>query len=327
MNQQETNGGLQTTGDPKVYTFEDEYKDLLDLILKRGEHRADRTGTGTLAVFGQQLRIDLKRGFPIMTTKKMGLKTILSELLWFIEGSGDERRLAEILHGTRDESKKTIWSPNAAGTTGAKFKPAFPGDLGRVYGVQWRKWQHLKLKGHDDFLSHAEGGTTYFGARVLVEEIDQLKQVVNTLKTKPTDRRIILTAWNPGDLDDMALPPCHMFAQFYLSNDKKLSCQMYQRSVDTFLGLPFNIASYALLTHMIAHVIGADVGELIMVLGDTHIYMDHIEQVKEQLGRDRFDLPKLVINRQVTDIDDFKMEDFSLEGYMSHNAIAANMSA
>ncbi len=287
-----------------MYTFEDEYKDLLDLILKRGEHRADRTGTGTKAIFGQQLRIDLQRGFPIMTTKKMGLKTILSELLWFIEGSGDERRLAEILHGTRDESKKTIWSPNAAGTTGAKFQPTYPGDLGRVYGVQWRQWQK------------PDGG-----------EIDQLADVIYKLKNNPTDRRIILSAWNPGELDQMALPPCHMFAQFYLSNDRKLSCQMYMRSIDTFLGLPFNIASYALLTHMIAHVIAADVGELVMVLGDTHIYMDHIDQVKEQLGRERFELPRLVINRQVTDIDDFKMEDFSLHGYQSHGAIAARMSA
>ena len=310
-----------------MYNFEEDYLDLLSHILLKGEHRADRTGTGTTAVFAQNLRIPLQQGFPLLTTKKMGFKTILSELLWFIEGSGDERRLAEILHGTRDPSKKTIWSPNAEGTTGAAFQPAFPGDLGRVYGVQWRKWQHIKLNGYNDFLSHPLGVTTYFGAKVLVQEIDQLKQVVATLKTKPTYRRIILTAWNPGDLADMALPPCHMFAQFYLSNDKKLSCQMYQRSVDSFLGLPFNIASYALLTHMIAHVIGATADELVMCLGDTHIYNDHIEQVHEQLMRDRFVLPELKFNRTVTDIDDFKMEDFSIEGYQSGASIAAKMSA
>jgi thymidylate synthase len=308
-------------------TFEVEYLQLLDYIMKCGEDRADRTGTGTRAVFGEKIVIDLEEGFPLLTTKTVPFKSVLTELLWFLEGSADERRLAELLHGTRDPSKKTVWSPNAEATTGSKFKPAYPGDLGRVYGVQWRKWQHLKLKSSEDNLSHENGGMTYFGAKVLVEELDQVKELVNKLKTNPTDRRIILTAWNPGELSEMALPPCHMFAQFYLSNDRKLSCQMYQRSVDSFLGLPFNIASYALLTHMIAHVIGASVGELHMVLGDTHIYKDHVEQVREQLSRPPRRLPILNIKRQVTDIDDFKVEDFELLCYDPHPAIKARMAA
>jgi thymidylate synthase len=301
----------------KMVTMEHEYLDLLEFILKRGEPRADRTGTGTLAVFGQQLRIDLSKGFPLLTTKKVPFNSVLSELLWFIEGSGDERRLAEILHGTRDTSKKTIWSPNAAGTTGAKFHPKFEGDLGRVYGVQWRHWQNGQHEPKID-----KDGHTW----QMPVEIDQLAEVIHKLKHNLTDRRIVLTAWNPGELDQMALPPCHMFCQFYLSNDRKLSCQMYQRSVDSFLGLPFNIASYALLTHMIAHAVGAGVGELIMALGDTHIYKDHVEQVREQLSREPFMLPQLAITRQVQSIDDFEMTDFSLIGYQHHEPIKAKMS-
>ena len=307
-------------------SWEYEYLDLLAYILARGEHRADRTGTGTTAVFGQQLRIDLSRGFPAVTTKKLAWKSMVSELLWFIEGSGDERRLAEIQHGTRDPAKKTIWSGNAEASYWTP-KAKYPGDLGEVYGVQWRHWKDVTLLGGGgDNLSHEDGGMIYFDAKVLVQEIDQLKQVIKSLKTNPTDRRIILTAWNPGALSRMALPPCHMFAQFYLSNDRKLSCQMYMRSIDTFLGLPFNIASYALLTHMLAHVIKADVGELIMVLGDTHIYNDHIEQVQEQLSREPHSMPKLIISREVDDIDDFKMTDFSLEDYVSDSALTAKMS-
>lgn len=311
-------------------TFEIEYLDLLDYIMKRGEDRMDRTGTGTRAVFGQQLRIDLKRGFPLMTTKQTSFKMIAAELLWFVEGSGDERRLAEITHGTRDPSKKTIWSPNAEYTSGSKFQPAYPGDLGRVYGVQWRHWQSHTVKSNGDHLDHPgePGARTYFDAKVLVEEVDQLKHVVNSLKNNPTDRRMVLTAWNPGELHKMALPPCHMFAQFYVNLQKReLSCQMYQRSVDTFLGLPYNIASYALLTHMIAQVTGYGVGELVMCLGDTHVYNNHFDQVNEQLGRDRFELPTLKFARDVTDIDDFKLEDFVLEGYQCHPPIKAPMAA
>lgn len=308
-----------------LFTFEDEYLDLLDDILQNGEHRADRTGTGTTAVFGRQLEIDLNQGFPAVTTKKLAWKSMVAELLWFVEGSGDERRLAEIQHGTRDESKTTIWSGNATAPYWTP-KAKYPGDLGEVYGVQWRHWKDISLMGGSPDSLSSDDGMVLFNTTVLMREVDQLKQVIKSLKTNPTDRRIILTAWNPGALGRMALPPCHMFAQFYLSNDNKLSCQMYQRSVDSFLGLPFNIASYALLTHMIAHVIKADVGRLIMVLGDTHIYNDHIEQVKVQLDREPLKLPKLVINREVTDIDDFKMEDFTLEGYESHPAITARMS-
>lgn len=313
-----------------MYTFEDEYLDLLDYILKRGENRMDRTGTGTRAVFGHHLNIDLRTWFPLMTTKQTSFKNIAAELLWFVEGSGDERRLAEITHGTRDHAKKTIWSPNAEHTSGSRFQPAYPGDLGRVYGVQWRKWQSSMIKGYGDYLDHpgGPGARTYFDAKVLVQEVDQLKRIVETIKTNPTDRRMVLTAWNPGELDQMALPPCHMFAQFYVNVEKQeLSCQMYQRSVDTFLGLPYNIASYALLTHMIAHVTGLGVGELNMCLGDTHIYSNHIEQVKEQLGRERFDPPTLKFARQVTDIDDFKLEDFIIEGYQCHGPIKAPMAA
>jgi thymidylate synthase len=307
-----------------MYTFEDEYLDLLDFILKRGEDRGDRTGTGTRAVFGQRLQIDLKQGFPIMTTKKVGLKSIISELLWFVEGSGDERRLCEILYGTRDAAKRTIWTDNA---NSSYWKPnaEFEGDLGRVYGVQWRHWKSLTLKESGAHVDHSGGSETHFDAKVLVQEVDQLKRVIDTLKTNPTDRRLVLTAWNPGELGSMALPPCHMFAQFFLSNKNELSCQMYQRSVDVFLGLPYNIASYAALTHMIARVIGAEVGELIMVLGDTHIYQNHIDQVKLQLSRERFDLPKLVISGEQKSIDDFKLADFSLEGYQCHEAINATM--
>lgn len=311
-----------------MYTFEHEYLDLLQHILTNGEQRADRTGTGTRASFGFTLNVPLSNGhFPILTTKKLPFKSILSELLWFIEGSGDERRLAEILHGTRDPSKKTIWSPNAEGTTGSSFAPVYPGDLGRVYGVQWRKWRATKIETYDDYL-RGDGAFTFFGAKATERHIDQLADVIDKLKNKPTDRRIIMTAWNPGELDQMALPPCHMFVQFYLTNDRVLHAQMYQRSVDTFLGLPFNIASYALLVHMLAHVVDATPGNLQLVLGDTHIYNDHIDAVKEQLKREPSDaLPQLIINRRVTDIDDFKMEDFTLAGYEPQPHIPAKMSA
>lgn len=308
-----------------VSSWESDYLDLLASILTYGEDREDRTGTGTRAIFADSLRIDLRDGFPAVTTKKLAWKSMVAELLWFIEGSADERRLAEIQHGTRDESKKTIWTANAQAEYW-KPKARYDGDLGDVYGVQWRRWKKKTVKSYGDFLNHDAGSTTYFNAKVLVEEVDQLKQVIHALKTNHTDRRIILSAWNPAELGTMALPPCHMFAQFYLDNERQLSCQMYQRSVDTFLGLPFNIASYALLTHLIAHVIEADVGILTMVLGDTHIYSDHIEQVTEQMLRVPNKAPQLKFNRKVENIDDFRMGDFELVGYEAQDAIIAKMS-
>jgi thymidylate synthase len=272
------------------------YLDALKFVLETGQVREDRTGTGTIGVFGMQSRYDLSKGFPAVTTKKLAFRACLSELLWFLEGSRDERRLCEILHGTRSSSKKTIWTDNA---TSKYWLPnaEFIGDLGRVYGVQWR-----------DF-----GG------------IDQVIELVNGIKKDPYSRRHILTAWNPGQLDQMALPPCHCFAQFYVSADGKLSCQMYQRSCDMFLGVPFNIASYSLLTHMIAQVCGLEAGEFVHVLGDAHIYLNHVEQVKEQLAREPLPLPTLWINPDVRDILNFTMEDFRLDGYTSHDSIKAPM--
>ena len=271
------------------------YLDSLKFVLENGSVREDRTGTGTIGVFGMQSRYDLNKGFPAVTTKKLAFKACLGELLWFLEGSSDERRLAEITFG-ESEGKKTIWTDNAlAGYWIPKAK--FQGDLGRVYGVQWR-----------DF-----GG------------VDQVVELINGIKKDPYGRRHILTAWNPAELDQMALPPCHCFAQFYVSADGKLSCQMYQRSCDMFLGVPFNIASYSLLTHMIAQVCGLEAGEFVHVLGDAHIYLNHVEQVKEQLAREPLPLPTLWINPDVKDILTFTMEDFRLDGYNSYASIKAPM--
>lgn len=272
------------------------YLDALQYVLNNGAVRKDRTGTGTIGVFGMQQRYDLTQGFPAVTTKRLAFKACLSELLWFIEGSGDERRLAEILHGTRDPDKKTIWTDNAQADYWQP-KAKFEGDLGRVYGVQWR-----------DF-----GG------------VDQLLELINGLKQDPYGRRHIITAWNPGQLDQMALPPCHCFAQFYVSADNKLSCQLYQRSADYFLGVPFNIASYSILTHMIAQLCGLGVSEFIHVLGDAHIYSNHVDAVNEQLSREPLPLPTLWINPEVKDITKFTMEDFRLDGYECHAAIKAPM--
>jgi thymidylate synthase len=272
------------------------YLNALEFVLKNGEVRGDRTGTGTIGVFGMQQRYDLTKGFPAVTTKKLAFKACLSELLWFIEGSSDERRLAEILHGPDTEHKRTIWTDNALASYWIP-KAKYQGDLGRVYGVQWR-----------DF-----NGT------------DQLINLIQGIKQDPYGRRHIITAWNPAELDEMALPPCHCFAQFYVSADNKLSCQMYQRSVDMFLGAPFNIASYSLLTHMIAQVCGLGVGEFVHVLGDAHIYLNHVEQVKEQLSREPLPAPTLWINTEVTDITKFTMKDFRLDGYQSLATIKAPM--
>lgn len=272
------------------------YLNALRDVLDNGTVREDRTGTGTIGLFGMQQRYDLTKGFPAVTTKKLAFKACLSELLWFLEGSSDERRLAEILHGSSEEDKRTIWTDNALAPYWLP-KAKYQGDLGRVYGVQWR-----------DF-----GG------------VDQLLKLVEGIKKDPWGRRHIITAWNPAELDQMALPPCHCFAQFYVSADNKLSCQMYQRSCDLFLGVPFNVASYSLLTHMIAQVCGLGVGEFVHVLGDAHIYLNHVEQVREQLSREPLPAPTLWINPDVRDITTFTMKDFRLDGYTSHGTIKAPM--
>lgn len=304
--------------------MESQYLDLLRDVLDNGELRDDRTGVGTLSVFGRQIRCNLADGFPALTTKKLAWRAVVGELLWFLEGSGDERRLAEITHGSRDGTV-TIWTPNALAPYW-KNRAKYDGDLGRVYGVQWRSWKTSTLKSYDDFLSHPDGGMTYFGAKVLVEEIDQIKNIINTLKTNPTDRRMVLSAFNVGELDKMALPPCHMFSQFYANKTKNtLSCQVYIRSNDLFLGLPFNIASYALLTHMMAQVTGYGIGELVITIGDAHIYLNHVDQVREQLSRTAFPLPQLQLNTNITDIDAFSMQDIQLLNYESHGSIKAPM--
>jgi thymidylate synthase len=298
-----------------------QYHELLKDILANGEVKGDRTGTGTISVFARQLRFNLAESFPAVTTKKLAFNACKGELLWFLEGSQDERRLAEITHGTR-EGPVTIWTPNALASYW-KPKAEFEGDLGRVYGVQWRRWQKTTTTGeevrYDDFGNSYRGGSG-----TAVQEIDQVKQLIQGLKQDPNGRRHILSAWNVGELDQMALPPCHVMSQYYVNNGK-LSCHMYQRSVDVFLGLPFNIASYALLTHMIAQVCDLSVGELIISTGDTHIYLDHVEQVKEQLTREPFGPPQLWLNTEIKDIDRFTMHDIRLNNYQSHGAIKAKM--
>jgi thymidylate synthase len=243
-------------------------------------------------------------------------------LLWFIEGSGDEKRLREILHGSAESSKTTIWTANATAPYW-QDKAKFEGDLGRVYGVQWRHWrtpvEHKEETFKDDFGSHySRKGYVHF------KETDQLKELIDGIKNDPDSRRHILTAWNPGELSEMALPPCHCFAQFYVA-DGKLSCQMYQRSCDMFLGVPFNVASYALLTAMIAQVCNLGVGEFVHVLGDAHIYLNHVQQVEEQLEREPLPAPQLRLNPNITDITQFTMADIELVGYQSHSAIKAEM--
>jgi thymidylate synthase len=299
-----------------------QYLDALKYVLDNGQQVDDRTGVGTLSCFGMQQRYNLAESFPAVTTKKLAWRACVGELLWMIEGSGDERRLAEITHGTADGAV-TIWTPNALAPYW-KSQARFEGDLGRVYGVQWRRWrtpvEHKAETFKDSF------GNTYNRQGLLhIKEVDQLKDLIAGLKKDPHGRRHILTAWNPGELDQMALPPCHMFAQFYVSQDRKLSCQMYQRSCDMFLGVPFNIASYSLLTHLIARTCDMAVGEFVHVLGDAHIYLNHVEQVKEQLDREPLPAPQLLLNPDVKSIFDFTMSDISLTGYASHAPIKAAM--
>ena len=253
-----------------------QYIELCRHILDNGIQKQDRTGTGTLSIFGYQMRFDLNEGFPLLTTKKLHWKSIAYELLWFLRGDTNIRYL--------NENGVTIWDEWADEN----------GDLGPIYGYQWRSWPDGK------------GGN-----------IDQIAQVVEQIKHNPDSRRLIVSAWNVADIDEMALPPCHCLFQFYVSNGK-LSCQLYQRSADVFLGLPFNIASYSLLTHMVAHVTGLKVGEFVHTLGDAHIYSNHIEQVETQIQREPRKLPTLKIKRKVTDIDDFTFEDFEIVGYDPH---------
>ena len=278
---------------------ETNYLNLCERILETGTLSEDRTGVGTLSLFGEQLRFDLREGFPAITTKKLAWRSVVAELIWFIEGSCDERRLAEIQFGTRDQSKKTIWTANATADYWVP-KARFSGDLGRVYGVQWRNWR-----------------------APFNQTVDQLEELIKGLKTDPYSRRHIISAWNPGELHLMALPPCHSFIQFYLRNNQ-LSCQMYQRSADVFLGVPFNIASYALFTHLIAKEIGADVGELILTFGDVHIYKNHIDAVEEQLTRKPYDFPTLDIGN-VSSLYSVAVDDCKLINYLSHATIKADM--
>ena len=296
-----------------------QYHDLLEDILANGESRDDRTGVGTLSVFGRQLRFDLRNSFPAITTKKLAWKACRGELLWFLEGSRDERRLAEITHGTR-EGVTTIWTPNALAPYW-KDKAEFEGDLGPVYGVQWRNWITYPPVGTPDI----DDDYGKYWSDPVFESIDQIAELIEGLKTNPYSRRHILSAWNVSELDMMALPPCHVMSQYYVSKNNELSCHMYQRSVDTFLGLPFNIASYALLTHMIAQVCDMKVGELVISTGDTHIYNDHVDQVKEQLSREEYPLPTLWLNPNIKDIDKFTMDDVKLVNYKSHGQIKAEM--
>lgn len=261
-----------------------QYLDLLDHVLKTGTEKPDRTGTGTISVFGYQMRFNLNDGFPLLTTKKLHLKSILHELLWFISGDTSIKYLTD--NGVR------IWNEWADAN----------GDLGPVYGSQWRSWP-------------ADGG----------RKIDQLQNVISSIKKSPDSRRHIVSAWNVGELDKMALPPCHIMFQFYVA-DGKLSCQLYQRSADIFLGVPFNIASYALLTLMVARVTGLRPGDFVHTLGDAHIYLNHIEQVKLQLTREPYKLPGIMINPSVNDILQFRYEDFTLTDYVAHPSIKGDIS-
>ena len=290
-----------------------EYHDALREVLDRGSNRTDRTGIGTRSLFGLQTRYNIRGHFPAVTTKRLAWKAVVSELLWFIEGSGDERRLAEILHGTRDPEKKTIWTANAQAdywTPNAQYE----GDLGRVYGVQWRTWRKFNNMSWEDDLQVGH-----------YETVDQLQNLIDGIKRDPFGRRHILTAWNPAELDQMALPPCHVLSQFYVSDDGELSCQLYQRSADMFLGVPFNIASYSLLTYMIAQVCDLTPGTFVHTIGDAHIYLNHLDAVREQLSRIPLTLPVLRLDPTIGDINKFTVDDIFLENYESHPPIAAPM--
>lgn len=261
-----------------------QYLDLLDHVLKTGTEKEDRTGTGTISVFGYQMRFNLEKGFPLLTTKKLHLKSIIHELLWFISGDTNIKYLTD--NGVK------IWNEWADKD----------GNLGPVYGYQWRSWP-------------SDGG----------KKIDQLVNVISSIKKSPDSRRHIISAWNVGELDKMALPPCHILFQFYVAGGR-LSCQLYQRSADIFIGVPFNIASYALLTLMVAQVTGLKPGDFVHTLGDAHIYLNHLDQVKLQLTREPYKLPEMSINPEISDILSFKYDDFILSDYVSHPHIKGDIS-
>jgi thymidylate synthase len=298
------------------------YLNALQQVLDHGEVRDDRTGVGTISLFGMQQRYNLSESFPAVTTKKLAWRACVGELLWMIEGSGSERRLAEITHGSADGTV-TIWTPNAQAPYW-KSRAQYDGDLGRVYGVQWRHWR-TPIEHKQETFKDSFGNIFNRGGLLHIKETDQLLNLIQGINKDPYGRRHIISAWNPGELEDMALPPCHSFAQFYVSRDNRLSCQMYQRSCDMFLGVPFNIASYSLLTHMIAQVCNLGVGEFVHVLGDAHIYLNHVEQVREQLTRKPLPEPTLWLNPDIQDITKFTMEDIRLDNYQSHGAIKAEM--
>jgi thymidylate synthase len=269
------------------------YFDLINDVLTNGVEKTDRTGTGTISVFGRQARYDLSLGFPILTSKRVHWKSVVGELLWFLQGNTNIKWLKENGISIWDE-----WADK-------------DGNLGPVYGKQWRKWDHMFWRPYDP------NSPVYDPTEI---EIDQIKEVIEQIKTNPDSRRLIVSAWNVGDIPQMALAPCHTMFQFYVVNGK-LSCQLYQRSCDSFLGMPFNIASYALLTHMIAQVCDLQVGDFVHTFGDLHIYSNHREQLKEQLSRTPYPMPKLVLNPEVKDIDSFTFEDIKLENYQHHPAI------
>lgn len=282
---------------------EQAYLDLLQYVLANGTEKGDRTGTGTLSHFGAQLRFDLAEGFPLLTTKKVHFKSIVYELLWFLSGSTHVDYL--------QQNNVRIWNEWATAEQTARFnRPA--GDLGPVYGHQWRNYGATKNTDESDNNVYNDDG------------VDQISQLIEQIKTNPNSRRLIVSGWNPSEVSQVALPPCHTLFQFFVA-DNKLSCQLYQRSADLFLGVPFNIASYALLTHMIAQVCDLEVGEFIWTGGDCHIYQNHREQVELQLTRDLYQLPTLSLNPKVKDIFAFTFEDISVNGYESHPAIKAKV--
>lgn len=303
--------------------------DLYKKVLEEGIVSTDRTGVGTIRLTGQTMRFNLQEGFPAPTTKRLAWKAMTSELLWFLEGSHDERRLCEILYGTRDPEKKTIWTANYE-NQGVSLGYS-DGELGPVYGKQWREWNDsIVVPAYDDHTQYERAGyseiahDTYQGVKVLSRTIDQIEVLIDGLKNNPDSRRHILTAWNVGELDKMTLPPCHCFSQFFVINGK-LSCTLYQRSADLFLGVPFNIASYSLLTHMLAQVCGLEVGEFIWMGGDCHIYQNHVDAVQEQLSREPREMPTLWIDKSISDIFDFKMDSFRLDDYNPDSTIKAPM--